>query len=352
MAKTKAHYVCQNCGQESLKWLGRCPGCGTWNSFVEEVIRDVPNTVVPGGIKPLLLDSVELADLPRRHSGSRELDRVLGGGIVSGSFVLVGGDPGIGKSTLLLQMMHYLARHDIVLYVSGEESANQIKLRANRLELSGGNLFLLAETNLEAICLAIEQLNPTVVVVDSIQTIYSSTINSAPGSVSQVRECAAILMRLAKEKGLPVFLVGHVTKEGALAGPRVLEHMVDTVIYFEGDRHQTYRIIRSVKNRFGATNEIGVFEMVGRGLTEIANPSELFLSQRANGTAGAVVTSAMEGTRPVLLEVQALVGTTNYAVPRRMATGMDYNRVLMLLAVLDKRVGLNVAQQDVFVNLV
>ncbi|HWJ03160.1 MAG TPA: DNA repair protein RadA [Verrucomicrobiae bacterium] len=350
MARQKTLFVCQNCGQESPKWMGRCAGCDSWNTLVEEFITDSPAKKGRPGT-PILLDAIEIKDEARSSTGSRELDRVLGGGIVRGSFILVGGDPGIGKSTLLLQMVHHASKHDKVLYVSGEESVNQIKLRANRLGVGGGKLFLLSETNLNNILAVIEQTTPGLVVIDSIQTVFRDEVQAAPGSVSQVRECAALLMRLAKDSNIPVFLVGHVTKEGNLAGPRVLEHMVDTVLYFEGDRHHSYRILRCVKNRFGATNEIGVFEMAGQGLNEISNPSEVFLAQRATGAAGAVVTSAMEGTRPILVEVQALVSHTNYGNPRRMATGIDYNRVSLLLAVLDKRLGFNLAQQDVFVNL-
>lgn len=353
MAKSKTRFVCQTCGQESLKWVGRCSGCGSWNSFVEEVINDKPlkGSINAKSTQPVLLDSIEFSVESRTSSGSAELDRVLGGGIVKGSFVLVGGDPGIGKSTLLLQTVHNTSQQELVLYVSGEESVNQIKLRADRLGVRGGKLFLLSETNLDYILTAIESLEPSLVIIDSIQTIYCDEVQSAPGSVSQVRECAARLMRVAKEREVPVFLVGHVTKEGTLAGPRVLEHMVDTVLYFEGDRNHTFRILRSVKNRFGATNEIGVFEMAGNGLIEIANPSELFLSQRSGGAAGAGLTCAMEGTRPLIVEVQALVSATGFGMPRRMTTGVDYNRVSMLLAVLDKRVGLHLSQQDVFVNL-
>lgn len=349
MGKSKIRYVCQACGQESPKWLGRCPGCSAWNSFAEEAWRETP--IQAGGTKPVLVDAVELTPEDRVSSGSQELDRVLGGGIVKGSFVLVGGDPGIGKSTLLLQVAHHLAQRGDFLYVSGEESVNQIKLRANRLGVTGGRLFLLAETNLDQITSVIKQLKPEVAVIDSIQTIFCSEVQSAPGSVSQVRECAAILMRVAKENNISIFLVGHVTKEGTLAGPRVLEHIVDTVLYFEGDRHHTYRILRGIKNRFGATNEIGVFEMVGQGLKEIGNPSELFLSRRPSGAPGAVVTAAMEGTRPLLVEVQALVSVSGYGTPRRMATGIDYNRVSLLLAVLDKKAGFNLSMQDVYINL-
>jgi len=350
MVKTKTRYVCQNCGQESPKWLGRCSGCEAWNSFVEESWRETPFASGAAGV-PVLVDAVELTPEDRTSSGSPEFDRVLGGGIVRGSFVLVGGDPGIGKSTLLLQVAHYLAQRLDILYVSGEESVNQIKLRANRLGVAGGRLFLLSETNLEQITGVIKQLKPGIVIIDSIQTVYCGEVQSAPGSVSQVRECAARLMRVAKEDDIAIFLVGHVTKEGTLAGPRVLEHIVDTVLYFEGDRHHTYRILRGIKNRFGATNEIGVFEMIGRGLKEISNPSELFLSRRAAGAPGAVVSAAMEGTRPLLVEVQALASVTGYGTPRRMTTGIDYNRVSLLLAVLDKKAGFNLNMQDVYVNL-
>ncbi|HZW82138.1 MAG TPA: DNA repair protein RadA [Candidatus Deferrimicrobium sp.] len=351
MAKTKTRFFCQQCGYEAPKWLGRCPGCEAWNSFVEEVIQS--GTEIrsnAASAKPVLLDSIELTSENRTPSGSQELDRVLGGGIVKGSFILVGGDPGIGKSTLLLQVVNHIAKQECVLYVSGEESPKQIKLRADRLGVKHGKLFLLSETNLDNILGVLDNIKPGLIVVDSIQTIYRNDVQSAPGSVSQIRECTALLMRVAKEKEIPIFLIGHVTKEGTLAGPRMLEHMVDTVLYFEGDRHHSYRILRSVKNRFGATNEIGVFEMVGQGLKEIVNPSDLFLSQTADNSVGAVVTCTMEGTRPLLVEVQALATPTGFGNPRRMATGIDYNRVSLLLAVLEKRVGLHLSQQDVFVN--
>ncbi len=351
MGKIKTRFLCQNCGYEAPKWLGRCPGCEKWNSFVEEVLHTSTEHRFEAAAKAILLDSIELTSETRTSSGSKELDRVLGGGIVKGSFILVGGDPGIGKSTLLLQMVNTISKQECVLYISGEESAKQIKLRADRLRVKGGNLFLLAETNLDNMLSAVNELKPGLVVVDSIQTIYRHDVQSAPGSVSQVRECTAWLMRIAKEREIAIFLIGHVTKEGTLAGPRMLEHMVDTVLYFEGDRHHTYRILRSVKNRFGATNEIGVFEMVGDGLREVANPSDLFLSKSVETTTGAAVTCTMEGTRPLLVEVQALATATGFGNPRRMATGVDYNRVSLLLAVLEKRVGMHLSQQDVFVNL-
>lgn len=352
MGKSKTRYVCQECGQESLKWLGRCPGCSAWNTYVEEVRSEkLPLSTLLSKTVPILIDAVELTPENRVTAGSEELDRVLGGGIVRGSFVLVGGDPGIGKSTLLLQAAHRIAQNMDVLYVSGEESVSQIKLRANRLGVQGGKLFLLAETNLDEINATIQQLRPGFVVIDSIQTVYCPEVQSAPGSVSQVRECAASLMRTAKENGITIFLVGHVTKDGSIAGPRVLEHMVDTVLYFEGDRHHAFRILRSVKNRFGAANEIGVFEMGGKGLKEINNPSELFLSRRAVDSPGSVTAAAMEGTRPILVEVQALACTTGYGTPRRMAAGLDYNRVSLLLAVLDKKAGYHLGSQDVYINL-
>lgn len=360
MAKAKKSvFFCQNCGHEESKWLGQCPACKEWNTFVEEKI-----TVSAGGksgaarsgketdinIVPLM--NVSTDEDERIQTQIQELDRVLGGGIVEGSLVLVGGDPGIGKSTLLLQVCQKLSSiNKKVLYISGEESLKQIKLRANRMGEFSGNLFLLCETNLEMIRTAIEKQKPDMVVIDSIQTMYSEEVTSAPGSVSQVRESTNVFMQLAKGMNIAVFIVGHVTKEGTVAGPRVLEHMVDTVLYFEGDRHASYRILRSVKNRFGSTNEIGVFEMRKEGLIEVENPSEFMLSGKPENASGSVVACAMEGTRPMLMEIQALVCRSNFGMPRRTAAGIDYNRVNLLMAVLEKRVGLPLSNYDSYVNI-
>lgn len=360
MAKAKKSiFFCQNCGHEESKWLGQCPACKEWNTFVEEKI-----TVSAGGksgaarsgkgtdinIVPLM--NVSTDEDERIQTQIQELDRVLGGGIVEGSLVLVGGDPGIGKSTLLLQVCQKLSSiNKKVLYISGEESLKQIKLRANRMGEFSGNLFLLCETNLEMIRTAIEKQKPDMVVIDSIQTMYSEEVTSAPGSVSQVRESTNVFMQLAKGMNIAVFIVGHVTKEGTVAGPRVLEHMVDTVLYFEGDRHASYRILRSVKNRFGSTNEIGVFEMRKEGLIEVENPSEFMLSGKPENASGSVVACAMEGTRPMLMEIQALVCRSNFGMPRRTAAGIDYNRVNLLMAVLEKRVGLPLSNYDAYVNI-
>ncbi|KYD33014.1 MULTISPECIES: DNA repair protein RadA [Bacillaceae] len=359
MGKKKTKFVCQECGYESAKWLGRCPGCSTWNSMVEEIERTKPMT---RGVfvhstddiisKPVPITTVTTTQEPRIQTNISEFNRVLGGGIVKGSLVLIGGDPGIGKSTLLLQVSAQLAamQHK-VLYISGEESVKQTKLRADRLHIASDQLYVLAETDLEYIAEAIENVRPACVVIDSIQTIYRADITSAPGSVSQVRECTAELMKIAKTKGIAIFIVGHVTKEGAIAGPRILEHMVDTVLYFEGERHHTYRILRAVKNRFGSTNEIGIFEMRDSGLIEVENPSEVFLEERSRGVAGSTVVAAMEGTRPVLVEIQALVSPTSFGNPRRMATGIDHNRVSLLMAVLEKRVGLLLQNQDAYLKV-
>lgn len=360
MAKAKKSvFFCQNCGHEESKWLGQCPMCKEWNTFVEEKI-----TVSSGGKSGVVrsgkekgFNIVPLADVStdedeRIKTQIQELDRVLGGGIVAGSLVLVGGDPGIGKSTLLLQVCQKLSSiNKKVLYISGEESLKQIKLRANRMGEFSGNLYLLCETNLEIIRTAIEKQKPDMVVIDSIQTMYSEEVSSAPGSVSQVRESTNVFMQLAKGMNIAVFIVGHVTKEGTVAGPRVLEHMVDTVLYFEGDRHASYRILRSVKNRFGSTNEIGVFEMRKEGLVEVENPSEFMLSGKPENASGSIVACAMEGTRPMLMEVQALVCRSNFGMPRRTAAGIDYNRVNLLMAVLEKRVGLPLSNYDAYVNI-
>lgn len=354
MAKERIVFVCQECGYESLKWLGRCPGCSQWNTMVEEVIDKKLKTISPGekNSKPIPIDDIDPVLESRQSSGFGELDRVLGGGIVNGSVVLVGGDPGIGKSTLLLQLASKIAPGLKVLYVSGEESVKQIKLRADRLGICHHNLLVLAETDLDHIVHQIERLMPRLVIIDSIQTVYVPALTSAPGSVSQVREATGRLIRLAKTLSIPTFIVGHVTKQGALAGPRVLEHMVDTVLYFEGDRYQTYRVIRAVKNRFGSTNEIGVFEMKDMGLVEVPNPSRLMIEGRPVGVPGTVVVCSMKGTRPMLVELQALITASNINMPRRMATGIDYNRLSMLLAVMEKRVGMQLQVQDAYVNVV
>lgn len=362
MAKAKKTiFFCQNCGHEESKWLGQCPACGEWNSFVEEKIdsgvtkgissgaRSVRDSIRNAKVVPL--NSVSADDDARCQTGICELDRVLGGGIVPGSLVLVGGDPGIGKSTLLLQVCRLLSENKKVLYISGEESQAQIKLRANRMGTFSENLLLLCETNLEIIRVVIENEKPELAVIDSIQTMYSEDVSSAPGSVSQVRESTNIFLQLAKGLCVPIFIVGHVTKEGTVAGPRVLEHMVDTVLYFEGDRHASYRILRAVKNRFGSTNEIGVFEMQQSGLVEVENPSEYMLSGRPENASGSVVACSIEGTRPILIEIQALVCQSNFGMPRRTAAGTDYNRVNLLMAVLEKRLGMALGNSDAYVNI-
>lgn len=353
MAKDKSKFVCQECGFESLRWLGKCPECGNWNSFVEEIEkrekkRD-PKTEARG---PEPLSSVEPLALERLDLGFQELNRVLGGGLVPGTIVLLAGDPGIGKSTLLLQAAYYAGeRLPQVLYISGEESTQQLRMRASRLGLVSDNLLVWAETDLEEIEKEIRRLKPSLVIVDSIQTVYLNELSSTPGSVSQIRECAARLLHVAKGLNVPVIIVGHVTKDGNIAGPRVLEHIVDTVLYFEGERQYQYRILRSIKNRFGSTYELGVFEMKNEGLAEILNPSLAFLAERSLNVPGSAVTSCLEGTRPLLLEIQALVSQSSFGQPRRMAAGTDYNRLNLILAVLEKRVGLNFANQDAYVNI-
>ena len=360
MAKLKTRYVCSECGYETTRWLGKCPACDQWNTLTETPIEAEPDAVAGkklkqargSGAEPVLLSEIVEEDNPRVLSGVGELDRVLGGGIVPGSLTLVGGEPGIGKSTLLLQVASNLAGKGLrVLYVSGEESARQIKLRAQRLELPLGSLLMLAENDICNVMDQVERVQPDFVVVDSIQTMYRPDMASAPGSVPQVRESAALLMRAAKGSGCSIFVVGHVTKEGAIAGPRVLEHMVDCVLYFEGERQNHYRVLRAVKNRFGSINEIGLFEMRRRGMVEVPNPSEMLLSQRAHGQSGSVVLCALEGTRPVLVDVQALVSPTTLGYPRRMASGVDQGRLALLLAVLEKRAGLVMYNQDVYINI-
>ncbi len=362
MAKSKASktvYACQSCGAQQPRWLGKCPDCGDWNSLIEEKSAPAQSqTSHRGGlfrmreIHPVAYEEIASQDDARQTSGIEEFDRVLGGGIVPGSLVLIGGDPGIGKSTLLLEVADKLSQNcGTVLYVSGEESERQIKLRGERLGIRPKGLFLLPETCLERIFEEIDRLDPQAIVVDSVQTVFSTKLESAPGSVSQVREVAGQFLMLAKNRTIPVFLIGHVTKDGAIAGPKTLEHMVDTVLYFEGERHHNHRIIRAVKNRFGAANELGVFEMTGHGLLPVLNPSGLFLNERPIGASGSVVTACVEGTRPLLVEIQALVTSNKYGTGRRMTQGVDMNRVALLMAMLEKRVGLNVLGDDVFVNV-
>jgi DNA repair protein RadA/Sms len=361
MSKVRVLFGCQACGFESSKWLGRCPDCGEWNSFAEERREEAPAAGrgrPPASIapdmqsRPKAYDLIDGASEARTPSGIDEFDRVLGGGIVPGSMVLIGGEPGIGKSTLLLQVAHLLGRtHGTVLYVSGEESERQIKMRGERLGIHGGGLFLLAETSLERILDQVDELKPAALVVDSVQTVFSSKFPSAPGSISQVREVATQLLFVAKGRGITTFLIGHVTKDGNLAGPKSLEHIVDTVLYFEGEKRQHHRIVRAVKNRFGAVSELGVFEMTGFGLKPVANPSALFLAERIAGSPGSAVVATMEGSRPMLVEVQALVSPTSFGTPRRMSLGIDPNRTNLLLAVLEKRVGLPLLGDDVFVSV-
>jgi len=354
MAREKTKYVCKECGYETPRWLGKCPSCGEWSSLVEEVITAVPaghSKDVSKGPAPCPITELETVGTNRFTSGIAELDRVLGGGIVPGSVVLIGGDPGIGKSTLLLQVSGAVSTDTKVLYVSGEESSNQVKLRGDRLGIRSDNLLILPEVDLERIEYWIENTSPGLVVIDSIQTVFTKDLTSAPGSVSQVSQCASRLMRKAKELEIPICLVGHVTKQGAIAGPKVLEHIVDTVLYFEGERHHSFRILRCVKNRFGSTNEIGVFQMGDSGLSEITNPSEVFLSGRSHTVAGSRVTASVEGTRPILVEIEALVTRTPFGVPRRTTTGIDSNRVAIILAVLEKRAGLGLSMCDVYVSV-
>ncbi len=358
LAKRKVKYVCQECGYESAKWMGKCPGCGNWNTLVEELeASTVRSGQTLGGVKnkvskPESITAIESEKEPRIATSMKEFNRVLGGGIVPGSLALIGGDPGIGKSTLLLQISSQLAEKQLpVLYISGEESTRQTKLRADRLGIKSDLLYVLSETNMFDIANQIDQIKPSFVVIDSIQTIFREEVTSAPGSVSQVRECTGELMKIAKGHGIPIFIVGHVTKEGAIAGPRLLEHMVDAVLYFEGERHHAYRILRGVKNRFGSTHEMGIFEMKEEGLREVMNPSEIFLEERSEGAAGSTVVASMEGTRPVLVEIQALISPTSFGNPRRMATGIDTNRVPLLMAVLEKRVGLMLQNQDAYIKV-
>ena len=357
--KTTTIFYCQNCGHESSKWMGQCPGCKEWNTFVEETVKNTDMKNAGGVLKrlsekaePCVLSEISIKEEDKILTGIAELDRVLGGGIVQGSLTLVGGDPGIGKSTLLLQVCRNLsAKGHKILYISGEESQVQIKMRADRIGAFNSNMLLLCETALDTVEEVIRQQKPEVVIIDSIQTMYNDVVSAAPGSVSQVRESTGVFLQLAKGLGVSIFIVGHVTKEGTVAGPRVLEHMVDTVLYFEGDRHASYRILRGVKNRFGSTNEIGVFEMREEGLAEVANPSEFMLNGRPEDASGSVVACSMEGTRPILIEIQALVCHSNFGMPRRQTTGTDFNRVNLLMAVLEKRSGVQLSGCDAYVNI-
>lgn len=366
--KTKTVFVCGECGNEFPKWMGRCTACGAWNSLVEEEVITGKQTQSPkSGLKsravhslenmsdsavPTVLRDISTTDEIRISTGLGEFDRVLGGGIVAGSLILLGGDPGIGKSTILLQICQHIGKTKKILYVSGEESLRQIKLRADRLGVDTDNLKIYSETNTENIIYKISEEKPDLLIVDSVQTMFNPNLNSAPGSVAQIRDVAAMLMRVAKMYSIATFLVGHVTKEGSIAGPKVLEHIVDSVLYFEGEQHRAYRIIRAIKNRFGSTNEIGVFEMGSDGLTEIKNPSMAMLSGRPVGVPGSCIVCTMEGTRPVLAEIQALATPTAFGNPRRMATGVDFNRSLMLLAILEKRAGLHISSYDTYINVV
>ena len=356
MAKEKTIFLCNGCGYESPKWAGKCPACGAWNSFVEKVVRNVPaaRTIAQGADRlqsqPVLIDSVATDALPRMDMHDGELNRVLGGGLVPGSLVLLGGEPGIGKSTLVLQTILGMPDRK-VLYVSGEESVQQIKLRADRIPHQAGNCHIVCETSLETVFTHIKNVVPELLVVDSIQTMSSEAVESSPGSLSQVRECTAMLLKFAKENNVPVILIGHITKDGAIAGPKILEHIVDVVIQFEGDQHYLYRVLRSIKNRFGSTAELGIYEMRREGLRQVKNPSELLLSDRHKGMSGVAIASAIEGVSPFLIEAQALVSTAAYGTPQRSATGFDSRRMNMLLAVLEKRVGFKLAQKDVYLNI-
>lgn len=356
MTKLRTFFACQGCGHESNKWLGKCPDCGSWNSFVEEKELPKPkrdkSTLKLNEIPPALYTEIESQDATRIPTANDEFDRVTGGGIVPGSVILLGGEPGVGKSTLLLQIADHLSRTSKkVLYVSGEESEKQIKLRGDRLGVDGKNLYIFPETCLETIFEEADRLKPDAIIVDSVQTIFSTKLESAPGNISQVREVASQFLMLAKTRTIPVFLIGHVTKEGSLAGPKAMEHIVDAVLYFEGERHHNHRIIRAAKNRYGAANEVGVFEMTGKGLMPVKNPSQLFLAERPIGSSGSIVMCCMEGTRPILVEIQALVSMSNYSTAKRMATGVDYNRVSLLLAMLEKRIGFHLLGSDVYVNV-
>lgn len=358
MAKPVTKYICQYCGYSSLRWLGKCPECDSWNTFAEEIVHTDKHKLKSKSsdiLSAKLTNLSKVADInitedKRIVSTIEELDRVLGGGIVPGSVVLVGGDPGIGKSTLMMQLSDKIKKNTI-LYVSGEESQKQIKLRCERLGFAHDEFYILSETSLEIIAAVVDKLKPDIVIIDSIQTIYRNELESSPGSVSQLRESTAAVIQIAKAKNISFFLIGHITKEGFIAGPKVLEHMVDTVLQFEGERTHSYRVLRAIKNRFGSTNEIGIFEMTGTGLVEVRNPSEVFLSQRSKGISGSTVSASMEGTRPILIEVQALVSSSGYSVPQRTATGFDYKRLAILIAVLEKKIGIHLSKFDVFINI-
>ena len=354
MSKDKTVFVCSECGYESPKWMGKCPACNTWNSFYEEKLVKSAGTKYEKKkeVTPVILNDLQGKDVIRSKTGFEELDRVLGGGIVKGSLILLGGEPGIGKSTLILQICDKINGEGQVLYVSGEESAEQIKIRADRLGINNKDILFLGETDISLVQEAILKTNPKLVIIDSIQTMYSDEITSAPGSVSQVREITSKIMRICKENEITTIIIGHVTKDGNIAGPRVLEHMVDTVLYLEGERYFSYRILRGVKNRFGSTNEIGMFEMQDKGMTEITNPSSILISEREDNPAGSIIVATMEGTRPLLIEIQSLTSTSVFGMPRRTANGMDYNRLTMLIAVLEKKAGLLLGNQDVYINIV
>jgi len=355
VAKASTIFVCNSCGYDSQKWLGKCPSCNQWNTFVEEKVIKSASTKelsIKKSAEVTSLNSIEKKEISRVKSGFSELDRVLGGGFVNGSLTLLGGEPGIGKSTLILQICDKIQGDGKVLYVSGEESGEQIKLRADRLNISNKEIMFLGETDINIIESTIENIKPKLVIIDSIQTMYSDEITSAPGSVSQVREITSKIMRICKAQAITTIIIGHVTKDGNIAGPRVLEHMVDTVLYLEGERYFSYRVLRGVKNRFGSTNEIGMFEMRGEGMCEINNPSSVLISEREEATAGSILVASLEGTRPILIEVQALTSQTVFGLPRRNANGVDYNRLTLLMAVLEKKAGLNLSSQDVYVNIV
>ncbi len=353
MPKTDTRYVCQKCGQDYPAWAGQCQSCGEWNCLIEEIQNPKSKIQIKSQIqnsKPISITKVDYSKDTRQSTGIGEVDRVLGGGVVPGSVVLVSGEPGIGKSTMMLQAAESLSKNSTVLYVSGEESAKQIRIRAERLGTLSKDLMLLPETNIFSIEAAIQNVKPKFIVIDSIQTMFREDLSSAPGSVAQVRECANYLVRIAKTTHIPIFIVGHVTKEGSIAGPRLLEHIVDTVLYFEGERHKQFRILRANKNRFGSTDEVGIFEMKDKGLIEVTNPSQVFLEERAENASGSVVTAAMEGTRPVLVEIQALVSPTKMVYPNRKCTGVDYNRVSIVIAILEKQLGIKLYDKDVYVN--
>ena len=354
MPKLKARYVCQQCGFNSPKWLGKCPDCDQWKSFIEEIEEVLPQQIqtLSASNSPQLLNEIKIGSEERLSTGLKEFDLVLGGGIIPGSLILIGGEPGIGKSTLILQTANELAgKHGNILYVSGEESLKQIKYRAERLSVNSGSIYLLSENILEVILDQIQKTKPKLVIIDSIQSIYRNSIPSSPGTITQIRECANHLMTLAKNESIATIIIGHVTKDGALAGPKTLEHLVDTVLYFEGDLHHNYRILRTIKNRFGKTSEVAIFNMESKGLTEVLNPSSVFITERPKKTPGSVITVMMEGSRPILVEIQALVSSSSFNIPQRKSTGIDYSRLILIVAVLEKRLGLSLASQDIFVNV-